>query len=74
MQMRMIRIWRGRKNRARCKKTTQKIYLQKRLTRPPKLWYNFGAAKSNTFVCKMKPQTKVLICGQNKTRIIAGYY
>ena len=29
---------------------TQKICYQKSLTRAAKLWYNFGAAKSNTFV------------------------
>jgi hypothetical protein len=35
---------------AKKKKTTQKIYLQKPLTRAKILCYNFGAAKSNTFV------------------------
>jgi hypothetical protein len=47
-----------RKNHARCEKTTQKIYLQKPLTRAKIMWYNFGA----------KWQTKVFIFGQNKTR------
>jgi len=37
-----------------CIKTTLgKTPRRKNLTRFPKLWYNFGAAKCNTFVCRI---------------------
>jgi len=51
------------KNRARChgarivpgcqKTTLGKTPRRKNLTPMPKLWYNFGAPKSNTFVCRI---------------------
>jgi hypothetical protein len=46
------------------KKQHKKYIYKKPLTRAKILCYNFGAVL----------QTKVFIFGQNKTRIIAGYY
>lgn len=53
-------------------KHTQKICYWKNLTRAKIIWYNFGAA-AQTKVFILVSQTKVLICGQNKTPIISGF-
>jgi hypothetical protein len=41
------------KNRARCKKTTEKIYLTKSLTRAKIIWYNFGAPQMRMILIRI---------------------